>query len=43
MEAELAQAEADTAQQLAGLQLPDLAAAETLLEAEKEHVAGSIA
>jgi uncharacterized protein YhaN len=38
MEAELAQAEADTAQQLAGLQLPDLAAAEGLLEAEKEHV-----
>jgi DNA repair exonuclease SbcCD ATPase subunit len=38
MEAELAQAEADTAQQLAGLQLPDLAAAEALLAAEKEHV-----
>jgi DNA repair exonuclease SbcCD ATPase subunit len=38
MEAELAQAEADTAQQLAGLQLPDLAAAEALLATEKEHV-----
>jgi len=35
---ELAQAEADTAQQLAGLGLPDLAAAEALLVQEQEHV-----
>jgi len=39
MEAELRQAEADTAQQLSGLGLPDLAAAEALLAAEGEHVA----
>jgi DNA repair exonuclease SbcCD ATPase subunit len=39
MEAELRQAKADTAQQLAGQGLPDLAAAEALLEAEKEHAA----
>jgi DNA repair exonuclease SbcCD ATPase subunit len=39
MEAELKQAEADTQQQLAGLGLADLAAAETLLAAEGEHVA----
>ena len=38
MEAELKQAEADTAQQLAGLGLEDLAAAEALLNAEQEHV-----
>ena len=38
MEAELTQAELDTKQQLAGLGLPDLAAAETLLAAEAEHV-----
>lgn len=38
MEAELRQAEADTAQQLIGLGLADLAAAETLLAAEQEHV-----
>jgi len=38
MEQELKQAEADAAQQLAGLGLPDLAATEALLEAEKEHV-----
>jgi uncharacterized protein YhaN len=38
MEAELKQAEADTVQQLAGIGLDDLAAAETLLEAEQEHV-----
>jgi DNA repair exonuclease SbcCD ATPase subunit len=38
MEAELKQAEADTQQQLAGLGLVDLAAAEALLAAEAEHV-----
>lgn len=38
MEAELHQAEADTAQQLVGLQLPDLAAAQDLLAREQEHV-----
>jgi uncharacterized protein YhaN len=38
MEAELHLAEADTAQQLVGLSLPDLAATEELLAAEKEHV-----
>ena len=38
IEAELRQAEADTAQQLLGLGLPDLAAAEALLGAEQEHV-----
>ncbi|HEY8632844.1 MAG TPA: hypothetical protein VIL50_06785, partial [Candidatus Limnocylindrales bacterium] len=38
MEAELKQAAADTAQQLEGLGLPDLAAAETLLAQEQEHV-----
>jgi uncharacterized protein YhaN len=38
MEAELKQAEADTVQQLAGVGLDDLAAAEALLEAEQEHV-----
>jgi len=38
MEAELKQAEADTEQQLAGLGLADLAAAEALLAAEAEHV-----
>ncbi len=38
MEAELKQAEADTAQQLTGLGLEDLAAAEGLLSAEQEHV-----
>ncbi len=38
IEQELRQAEADTAQQLAGLGLPDLAAAEQLLAAEKDHV-----
>jgi DNA repair exonuclease SbcCD ATPase subunit len=38
MEAELAMAEADTAQQLLGLSLPDLAAAEALLAQEQEHV-----
>ena len=38
MEAELKQAEADTVQQLAGIGLDDLAAAETLLEAEQAHV-----
>ena len=38
MEAELRQAEADTAQQLLGLGLPDLAAAEALLAQEQEHV-----
>jgi DNA repair exonuclease SbcCD ATPase subunit len=38
MEAELKQAEADTKQQLAGLGLADLAAAEALLAAEAEHV-----
>jgi DNA repair exonuclease SbcCD ATPase subunit len=37
MEAELKQAEADTAQQLLGLGLPDLAAAEDLLARETEH------
>ena len=41
MEAELRQAEADTAQQLIGLNLPDLAAAEDLLAREAEHT-GSI-
>jgi uncharacterized protein YhaN len=38
MEAELKQAEADTAQQLSGIGLEDLAAAEALLAAEQEHV-----
>ena len=38
MEQELRQAEADTAQQLAGLGLDDLAAAEALLASEQEHV-----
>ncbi len=38
MEQELRQAEADTAQQLIGLNLPDLAAAEDLLAREQEHV-----
>jgi uncharacterized protein YhaN len=38
MEAELKQAEIDTRQQLAGVGLPDLAAAEALLAAEQEHV-----
>jgi DNA repair exonuclease SbcCD ATPase subunit len=37
MEAELRQAEADTAQQLIGLALPDLGAAEDLLARETEH------
>ncbi len=39
MEQELKQAEADTVQQLAGIGLDDLPAAEALLEAEHEHVA----
>jgi len=39
MEAELRQAEADTAAQLLGLGLPDLAAAEDLLTREEAHVA----
>jgi uncharacterized protein YhaN len=39
MEAELRQAQADTAAQLVGLELPDLAAAEALLAAEQEHAA----
>jgi hypothetical protein len=38
MEQELRQAEADTAQQLEGLGLEDLAAAELLLSQEQEHV-----
>lgn len=38
MEQELKQAEADTAQQLVGIGLEDLAAAEVLLAAEQEHV-----
>jgi DNA repair exonuclease SbcCD ATPase subunit len=38
MEQELKQAEADTVQQLAGIGLEDLPAAEALLEAEQEHV-----
>ena len=38
MEAELRQANADTAQQLLGLGLPDIAAAEALLAQEQEHV-----
>jgi DNA repair exonuclease SbcCD ATPase subunit len=38
MEQELKQAEADTAQQLLGVGLEDLPAAEALLEAEQEHV-----
>jgi DNA repair exonuclease SbcCD ATPase subunit len=38
MEQELKQAEADTAQQLVGIGLEDLAAAEALLAAEQEHV-----
>ncbi len=38
MEAELAQAQSDTEQQLLGLRLPDLAAAERLLAAEQDHV-----
>jgi len=37
MEQELGRAEADTAQQLLGVDLPDLAAAEALLAAEQEH------
>lgn len=41
MEAALRQAELDTSAQLAGLELPDLAAAESLLAAEQEH-AGAI-
>src|SRR4029079_11822018 len=40
MEAELKQCEADTAQQLGGIGLADLAAAEAMLAAEQEHVAG---
>ena len=40
MEAELKQCEADTAQQLRGVGLPDLAAAEAMLAAEQEHMAG---
>jgi DNA repair exonuclease SbcCD ATPase subunit len=39
MEQELKQAEADTIQQLAGIGLADLPAAEALLELEQEHVA----
>jgi uncharacterized protein YhaN len=39
MEQELKQAVLDTEAQLASLELPDLAAAQTLLAAEKEHVA----
>ncbi len=39
MEAELRQAEEDSAAQLQGLGLPDLAAAEELLRREEEHVA----
>ncbi|MDQ3127785.1 MAG: AAA family ATPase [Chloroflexota bacterium] len=38
MEQELRQAEADTAQQLASLELEDLAAVEALLVSEQEHV-----
>jgi uncharacterized protein YhaN len=38
MEAELRQASADTAQQLLGLGLPDITAAEALLAQEQEHV-----
>jgi DNA repair exonuclease SbcCD ATPase subunit len=38
MEQELRQAEADTSQQLEGLSLPDLAAAESALAEEQEHV-----
>ena len=38
MEAELRQANADTAQQLLGLGLPDIVAAEALLAKEQEHV-----
>lgn len=38
MEQELRQAEADTAQQLTGLGLEDVAAAEALLASEQEHV-----
>jgi DNA repair exonuclease SbcCD ATPase subunit len=38
MKYELAQAEADTSQQLEGLGLPDLGAAEELLAREQEHV-----
>jgi DNA repair exonuclease SbcCD ATPase subunit len=38
MEADLKQAEADTIQQLTGIGLDDLAAAEALLAAEQEHV-----
>ncbi len=37
MEADLRQAELDTEQQLMGLGLPDLASAEALLEAERDH------
>ena len=40
MEAELKQCEADTVQQLRGIGLPDLAAAEAMLAAEQEHMAG---
>ena len=39
MEAELRQAQADTATQLATIELPDLAAAEVLLAAEQDHAA----
>jgi DNA repair exonuclease SbcCD ATPase subunit len=39
MEQELKQCEADTEQQLKGVGLPDLAAAEAVLAAEQEHVA----
>ena len=39
MEAELRQAEEDSAAQLQGLGLPDLAAAEDLLAREEAHVA----
>ncbi|HEX5589762.1 MAG TPA: AAA family ATPase [Candidatus Limnocylindrales bacterium] len=38
LEQELQQAELDAANQLSGLELPDLAAAEALLEAEEMHV-----
>jgi hypothetical protein len=40
MEAELKQCEADAAQQLRGVGLADIAAAEAMLAAEQEHVAG---
>jgi DNA repair exonuclease SbcCD ATPase subunit len=39
LEQELRQAEADTATQLASIELPDLAAAEELLQREEEHLA----